>query len=70
MKRWGTVAVSAVTAFYASDSRSAIHEHVLLPTMHFLLTPEQGHRLAIYLASWNVCPKEKHVNDQLLNIKV
>ena len=61
----------ALVAYYY-DSRSLIHEHVIMPTVRALTDPEESHRLAVRMLSMGAWarPKDKVVDDERLGATV
>ncbi len=54
----GALVLGTVAYYYLSDSRSAIHEHVVMPIMH-KMDPETSHKFAIWCAKYGLVPSEK-----------
>jgi len=71
----GTVALlggSVALVAYYYDSRSLLHEHVIMPTVRALTDAEESHRLAVRMlsmGSW-ARPKDKVVDDERLGATV
>lgn len=63
--------LSAGTFFiaYSADSRALIHPLVTMPLLH-QLDPEKAHKLSIFLASWNLCPRDTRPEPARLALKV
>ncbi|WRT63988.1 dihydroorotate dehydrogenase (fumarate) [Kwoniella shivajii] len=47
------VAGGVLLIAYYYDSRSLLHEHVVMPVVRFGLDPEEGHKLAVRILSWD-----------------
>lgn len=61
----------ALVAYYY-DSRSLVHEHVIMPVVRSLTDAEESHRLAVRMlsmGSW-ARPKDKAVDDERLGTMV
>ncbi|WWC66555.1 dihydroorotate dehydrogenase (fumarate) [Kwoniella pini CBS 10737] len=66
------IATGFFLAEYYYDSRSLLHEHVVMPLVRLGLDPEQGHKLAIRLLSMDkwARPRDKGVDDASLQTEL
>ncbi|WVQ97130.1 dihydroorotate dehydrogenase (fumarate) [Kwoniella sp. CBS 9459] len=44
---------SVLLVAYYYDSRSLLHEHVVMPLVRYALDPEEGHKLAVKVLGWD-----------------
>ncbi|OCF33319.1 dihydroorotate dehydrogenase (fumarate) [Kwoniella heveanensis BCC8398] len=44
---------SVLLVAYYYDSRSLLHEHVVMPLVRYALDPEEGHKLAVRVLGWD-----------------
>lgn len=64
-------AVSAgLFAVYYFDSRSAIHRHIITPTLRYTLDPEASHRLAVRVLASGFGPRDTQADDPRLKSEV
>jgi len=64
-------AVSAgLFAVYYFDSRSAIHRHIIAPTLRYALDPETSHRVAVRALASGFGPRDTQVDDERLKLEV
>lgn len=57
--------------FYSKDSRSSIHENVIIPFLHSFFDAEQSHNIAIWCAKNGLCPKEaREIKSPLIELEV
>ena len=64
-------AVSAgLFAVYYFDSRSAIHRHIITPTLRYVLDPETSHRFAVRALASGLGPRDTQVDDERLKLEV
>ena len=57
-------------AVYYFDSRSAIHRHIITPTLRYALDPEASHRLAVRVLASGLGPRDTQADDERLKLKV
>lgn len=57
-------------AVYYFDSRSAIHRHIITPTIRYALDPEASHRLAVRALASGFGPRDTQVDDERLKLEV
>jgi dihydroorotate dehydrogenase len=55
---------------YYFDSRSAIHRHIITPTIRNALDPETSHRLAVRALASGFGPRDTQVDDVRLKFEV
>ncbi|WWD17974.1 dihydroorotate dehydrogenase (fumarate) [Kwoniella shandongensis] len=57
---------------YYYDSRSLLHEHVVMPLVRFALDPEEGHKLAVRVLGWDkwARPRDMGVDGQELQAEL
>lgn len=59
------LASGAVLATYYYDSKSLLHEHVLMPVVRFVADPEEGHRAAVKLLAMGAWARPKDMSEDV-----
>lgn len=57
------LASGAVLATYYYDSKSLLHEHVLMPVVRYVADPEEGHRAAVKLLAMGGWARPKDMSE-------
>ncbi|CAG8452243.1 4439_t:CDS:2, partial [Scutellospora calospora] len=67
----GTVSVVFGVSFleYYFDSRAAIHKYFITPVLRTVTDAETSHKLAIWVAKWGFCAKDRLTDDEKLAVR-